>query len=101
MSTLRVTFGDEFIVAIEAQFDEVYRLSFKDFSIIEHPDQFAEAIQYAFQTSSDLIMTEINRKVAELLSFDIRPNQELIESGGYGFVNLMYKIRKEILLLED
>jgi hypothetical protein len=46
-------------------------------------------------------MTEINRKVAELLSFDLRPNQELIESGGYGFVNLMYKIRKEILLLED
>jgi len=100
-STLREVFGDDFIVAIEAQFDEVYRLSFKDTSIIRHPDKFAEAIQYAFQTSSNLIMTEINKKLGELLSLDLRIHCELIESGTYGFVSLMSRIRKEILLNED
>jgi len=92
--------GDDFVVAVEAQFDDVYRLSFKDASIIEHPDKFAEAIQYAFRTSADLIMTDINRKLAELLSLDLRVNAELIESGSYGLVSLMSKIRKDILTIE-
>ncbi len=100
MSTLREVFGDDFIVAIEAQFDDVYRLSFKDTSIIKNPDKFAEAIQYAFRTSSNLIMTEINKKLGELLSLDVRLHGELIESGTYGFVSLMYKIRKELLIDE-
>jgi len=101
VSTLEGTFGHDFIAAIQSQFDEIYKLSFKDFSIIEHPDQFAEAIQYAFQTSSDLIMAEINRKLVELLSIDLRSSQELVESGAYGFVNLMAKLRRDVLLIED
>jgi|GEM_PF-4657204 len=101
VSTLREVFGDDFIVAIEAQFDDVYRLSFRDSSIVKHPDKFAEAIQYAFRTSSNLIMTEINKKLGELLSLDFRYHVDLIESGTYGFVSLMSKIRKEILLIED
>ena len=101
VSTLEGTFGHDFIAAIQSQFDEIYKLSFKDFSIIEHPDHFAEAIQYAFQTSSDLIITEINRKLVELLSIDLRSNQELVESGAYGFLNLMAKLRRDVLLIED
>jgi len=46
-------------------------------------------------------MTEINKKLGELLSLDVRIHCELIESGTYGFVSLMSKIRKEILLNED
>ena len=46
-------------------------------------------------------MSEINRKLVTLLFLDLRSNQELIESGGYGFVNLMSKVRKDFLLIED
>ena len=95
-STLRDVFGNESIVAIQAQFDDVYRLSFKDKSIIEHPDKFAEAIQYAFGSSSSLIMGEINRRLVQFLSLDLRVNSELVESDSYGFVILMARVSEYI-----
>ena len=91
---MRKVFGEESIAAIEAQFDDVYRLSFNDNSIIENPDKFAEAIQYAFGASSTLIMAEINRKLAGMLGLDLRSNSELIESASYGFHNFNVKNEK-------
>ena len=46
-------------------------------------------------------MTEINRKLVELFSIDLRSNEELVESGTYGFVNLMAKLKRDVLLIED
>jgi hypothetical protein len=93
ISVLDDTFGKGVTSAMESCFDSLYKISFADNSIVEYPDRFAEALQYAFGVGSEPMLNLINAKLGQLVSSEGIKDEDLVQSGTYGFVFLINKIR--------
>jgi hypothetical protein len=93
ISVLDDTFGKGVTSAMESCFDSLYKISFADNSIVEYPDRFAEALQYAFGVGSEPMLNLINAKLGQLVSSEGTKDEDLVQSGTYGFVFLINKIR--------
>jgi hypothetical protein len=94
ISVLDDTFGKGVTSAMESCFDSLYKISFADNSIVEYPDRFAEALQYAFGVGSEPMLNLINAKLGQLVSSEGMKDEDLVKSGTYGFVFLINKIRR-------
>lgn len=94
ISVLDDTFGKGVTSAMESCFDSLYKISFADNSIVEYPDRFAEALQYAFGVGSEPMLNLINAKLGQLVPSEGMKDEDLVKSGAYGFVFLINKIRR-------
>ena len=93
--TVEQTFGNEMLSAMESCFDNVYKISFKDNSIFDYPDKFAEALLYAFGEGREVMLKIINERLAKLASF--KDLEELTESDAYAYVFLINLIKGKIV----
>ena len=94
ISTIETTFGKEILTAMESCFDTAYKISFKDNSIFDHADKFAEGLLYAFGEGREPILRLINERLAKLIM--IEDAEELTKSDAYGFVSLINMIKRKI-----
>ena len=94
IATIEGTFGNEMLSAMEGCFDNVYKISFKDKSIFDYPDKFAEALLYAFGEGREPMLTLVNEKIANMISY--KDLEELSLSAAYGYVFLINLIKRNI-----
>jgi hypothetical protein len=94
ISTLKNTFGEGIIPAMEGSFESAYKISFNDNSIFDYPDRFAEALLYAFGVGREPMLRLINERLAS--SLHLQNSEELADSGVYGYVLLTNLIKRKI-----
>jgi hypothetical protein len=93
---LEDAFGKGLVESMEELFsDNLYKVSFKDNSIVEHPDKFVEALHYTFGSASKLILSMVNQKLALLVPF--KGIYEITDSSAYGYVFLINRIKRMIV----
>ena len=92
--TLEDTFGKDLPPTMETCFDKLYQISFKDSSVFDYPDRFAEALLYAFGEGREPMLKVINERLAKLqLCENV---EELAKSGAYGYVFLINLIKRKM-----
>jgi hypothetical protein len=91
---LEDTFGKELPLTMETCFDKLYNISFKNNSVFNYPDKFAEALLYAFGEGREPVLWVINERLAQMMLF--KDMEELTKSGAYGYVSLINLIKREI-----
>lgn len=94
LRVIEETFGKEILPAMELCFDDAYKISFKDNSVFNYPDRFAEALLYAFGEGRETMLKLINNSLAEMISFE--DLEELSMSSAYGYVYLIDLIKRKI-----
>ena len=94
ISAFEDTFGKGITSAMESCFDSLYKISFKDNSIVEHPDRFAEALQYAFGVGSEPMLNIINEKLSQSVTAEKIKDEDIVKSGTYGLVFLIDMLRR-------
>jgi hypothetical protein len=94
VSALEDTFGKELPPTMELCFQSEYQLSFKDNSVIDYPDKFAEALLYVFGEGREPMLKAINSRLAQMILFE--DVEELARSGAYGYVFLINLIKRKI-----
>jgi hypothetical protein len=91
---LEEAFGKELLTALEQCFDSIFAISFKDNSVFDHPDMFAEALLYAFGEGREPMLKIINERIGKLVS--VEGLDEIVKSGAYGYVLLINLIKRVI-----
>ncbi len=94
IAAIEETFGKEMIPAMAGCFDNVYKISFKDNSIFNYPDGFAEALLYAFGEGREPMLKLINERLAKMILYE--DLEELSVSAAYGYVFLINLIKRKI-----